>query len=430
MVKSIIIAIVSLAALSIQSFAQFKEGAFWLGASAGLTVYESSLAYSLTGEYAITDNIGAGVQVLYGGYSKEFGTSIPGVTLPTLDNTLFGGLLFGTYHFFPKEQLDPYGKIGLGYFNWSTSFSGTTSPGIAIDGEESGLAFLVQAGARYHFNESISANAAFGYPILANLGVDINFAGDGKSSSSNEDESKSKYAIFIGPYVAGKVSIKTAVAEGTKTGVVFNNPPDFGGSILIPFGVDSKLGFGLDVGLANYGYELKPEKAPTDTTTIVERYQFIGVFPHVNLGGFILGVNFGFAQSGSAITKIGDTTSVVGPFTVDTNRFNRVVTTFSPDNPRLPTYDPTQYMATMTEVRLGGSFTVLKSSLGKLNVTLLAGYSLSGLFNDERNYSGAYDAVEITENNQKFVTQVPNSSLNPNLVSLSIGLQYLFRLGF
>lgn len=426
MIKSILVAVVAVGAICTSAHAQFDEGKFWLGPSVGLTGFESSLSYSLSGEYALTKNIGIGAQVIYGGYSQDVGTSIPGVTLPTIDNTLFGALLIGTYHISPGEQLDPYGKIGLGYFNWSTSMSGTSSPLLASSGQTSGFGYLVQAGARYHFNESIAANAAVGYPIIASLGVDINFSGDGKSSGNAKDDWKDKYAIYIGPYVAGKLTIKTAVAEGTKTGMVFNNP-DFGASLMIPFGIDSRLGFGLDIGVSNYGYQLKPEKAPTDTTTLEERYSYIGVFPHINLGGFIVGVNFGFAQSGEAKSLSGDTASVVGKFTVNPSNNNVV---YSPDNFRSSDYDPSQYLASMMEVRLGGVITVLNSRAGKLNVNIMAGYTLSGLFNDHRNYVGAYDIEESQTGGGITRTLTPNSTLNPNLVSVSLGLSYLFRLGF
>jgi hypothetical protein len=219
----------------------------------------------------------------------------------------------------------------------------------------------------------------------------------------------SSYTFYVGPYLAAKGSIKTSAAEGTKTGPAFNVPPDLGAQILAPIPGASWLKFGVDVGLATYSYDSKPERNATDDNTIREQYQFINVFPHLNLYGVVLGVNIGFPSSASAQSLSGNTESVYGTVS-QIGGMNIVV----PDDPDASGYDPSKYLATMLEFRIGGSIPLVSSSTGILNLNIMAGYTLNTLFTNGRNYLVAYEGTSYDE------------TLNPRVASLSLGLSYVF----
>jgi hypothetical protein len=223
-----------------------------------------------------------------------------------------------------------------------------------------------------------------------------------------QDDSSS-YTFYVGPYLAAKGSIKTSAAEGTKTGPAFNVPPDLGAQILAPIPGASWLRVGLDVGLATYSYDSKPESNATDDNTIREQYQFINVFPHLNLYGVVLGVNIGFPSSASAQSLSGNTESVYGTVS-QIGGMNIVV----PDDPDASGYDPSKYLATMLEFRIGGSIPLVSSSTGILNLNIMAGYTLNALFTNGRNYLVAYEGTSYDE------------TLNPRVASLSLGLSYVF----
>ena len=222
-------------------------------------------------------------------------------------------------------------------------------------------------------------------------------------------EESSGYTFYAGPYVAAKGSIKTSVAEGTKTGPAFNVPPDLGAQLLAPIPGASWLRVGLDVGLATYSYDSKPEDNATDDNTVREKYQFVNVFPHLNLYGVVLGVNVGLPSSASAASLSGETRAVTGTLS-QVGGMNIVI----PDNPNVAGYDPSKYLATMLEFRIGGSIPLVTSSTGILNLNIMAGYMLNGLYANGRNYLGAYEGMSYDE------------TLNPRAASLSLGFSYLF----
>lgn len=428
--------------------AQFVPERIWLGPTIGLSGLGTAIGVGAQGEYGINENFGAGLDLAYSSFTQDFGISFPGASLPTIKYTLISALAFGTYHFSPGAKFDPYVKVGLGYFNWGVVYEKDGKEVDAFAGSSaayaSGIGYAGQLGARYHFSDGLSARASVGYPFLIAVGLDLATAGKpGKQSgSSTTDEGKEavsadsakkrtradEYSLFVGPYLMGKASIKTEVAEGWKTGIVFNVPPDFGVSLLVPFGKHTNIGFGLDFGLANYGYQFRPENDPRDSVTVVARYSYINLFPHLNLGGFTVGLNFGFVNGSRARTVLDSAASIVGTFSIDSSsgRDTVVFTNGSPDFGA----GPLAYMASMVEVRVGGAIPVVTSDFGRLDVLIQAGYSLSGLFTDYRNYEGSYPINAIDPARPRQRSLQPQESLNPHIVSLSLGLCYRFRLGF
>jgi hypothetical protein len=263
-----------------------------------------------------------------------------------------------------------------------------------------------------------SSTNTFGRVVVA-MGADSTDS-MAPTAAAEEDPAGSKsYAIYAGAYVHGKASIKTEVGEGFKTGVVFLLPPDFGATITVPFGAGSKMAFGTSFGYSTLGYIHKPESGANNSNTVKELYSYLSLYPHVNLSGFLIGVSFGFPSSGSTNNLNDSTVSMVGQVTESGP--------YIPD-PTMPesAYDPTKYMATLIELKLGGSIPLVSWNVGRLCLNVFATYPLGGIFSDSKNYLGAYEYVVNTVPKQyKY-----NADLNPVVPTFSLGLQWDFRIGF
>ncbi|MBL7975527.1 MAG: hypothetical protein JNJ85_11485 [Candidatus Kapabacteria bacterium] len=211
------------------------------------------------------------------------------------------------------------------------------------------------------------------------------------------------YSVFAGVYLHGKAGMKANVAHGYKTDVTFLSTPDFGAQLLFPFTRNGNLGFGLSIGLGNYGYVNKPESNVTDNNKVIEQYQFISIFPHFNLSGVILGLNMNSASGGTVKTAAGTEVSVV----------------ISDTKP-----DYSKYLNSFNEIVAGVSIPVLDESYGRLNASLLVGYALNGIYkditSDRSYYMFAYD-----DNN---ILGKSSSDNNPKPVSLSVGVSFLFKI--
>ncbi|GIV50397.1 MAG: hypothetical protein KatS3mg038_0918 [Candidatus Kapaibacterium sp.] len=204
------------------------------------------------------------------------------------------------------------------------------------------------------------------------------------------------YAISVGAFVAAKVGVNTTVAKGRKTDLNFNPLPDLGISIYAPFQSGGRIGAGVDIGYATYSFVNQPESGVTDANSIVERYSYVNIFPHVNLHGVVFGVNVGFSPSGRAETKSGDQVTVVTDGSREIG---------------------SEHLGTLVELRLGGNFPVWEHQTGHLNLYVMAGYTVSGLYSDYRTYIYSRD---------NYTT--PSADNNPRPASLALGLAYYFRI--
>lgn len=216
-----------------------------------------------------------------------------------------------------------------------------------------------------------------------------------ETTQQHSTSSDAPYQISIGAFVAAKVGVNTAVAKGRKTDINVNPLPDFGISLFAPFQVGGKIGIGLDLGYATYSYVNKPDRSVTDDNTIIERYSYVNVFPYLNLSGVALGVNIGFSPKGRAETRSG-----------------REVVIATNGKTELGSNE----LGTLVEVRVGGNFPVWETSLGHLNLYIMAGYALNGLFSDYQQYIYSRD---------NYTT--PSASNNPRPASLAVGLAYYVR---
>lgn len=423
------------------STAQYSKGRIFAGPTVGLTGYESSLGFGAIGEYAITDNWGAGISFGYTNFSIDLPNPFGSGSPSSFDYTLFGITALGSYHFMPYEKIDPFVSAGLGYYSWDAQYvsegsSTETPPGFSA-AYTSGVGVALAAGARYHFNDLIAGRISVGFPILIGLGVDVAFGEPAVKREGDTVQPKpvvvdttpqKKYPLYVGLYINGKVSVKTEVAKGWKTGPVFNTPPDFGISIMAPFGKESTVGFGLDLGSSSYGYIMKPESNANDSNTVQERFQYFNVFPHLNVSGFIIGINWGFKTNYTTYFVKGDTASMVGQYE-EIIQNGKVDTTMFTPYPVDPTYDPTKYVADIIEIRIGGSIPIVDADIGRLSLNVMAGYTLTGMFIDYRNYIGSYPLVQDPLNVYELRRDDPEETYNPVIPSISVGLQWYFKIG-
>jgi outer membrane protein W len=425
------------------STAQYSKGRIFAGPIVGLTGYETSLGFGAMGEYAVNDNWGAGLGFGYTNFSIDLPfTGFGSGSKSYYDYSLLSISAFGSYHFIPYETIDPFVSVGLGYYKWNVEYvqEGGSSdfPAGFAAAYSSGIGFALAAGARYHFNDLIAARLTVGFPILLGLGVDVAF---GEPAVKKEGDTivqqkpviadtapPKKYPLNVGVYINGKASIKTEVAKGWKTGPVFNTPPDFGVSIMAPFGKESTVGFGLDLGSSSYGYIMKPESNANDSNTVQERFQYFNVFPHLNVSGFIIGVNWGFKTNYTSYFVNGDTASMVGEYIPTVIVGKGDTTEFTPD-PIGPMNDPSKYVADIIEIRIGGSIPIVDADIGRLSLNVMAGYTLTGMFIDYRNYIGSYPLVQDPNDFTKLRRDDPEETFNPVIPSLSVGLQWYFKIG-
>lgn len=124
----------------------------------------SKISLFLTGEKAITENIGLGIGFANGGAKLEFSDPLSSSN-SSIDYTAISVSIRGAYHFAVTQKLDPYAGLGLLYTNVSSKTSGSF-PGL-FSPKSGGIGFGVFAGARYYLNDRLGLNAELGYGGLS-----------------------------------------------------------------------------------------------------------------------------------------------------------------------------------------------------------------------------------------------------------------------
>lgn len=413
--SALAIAACSLSSASAQGVG-FQKGKTYIGPTIGFGI-GNSLGFGASGEYGVTENIGMGLDLGYTSFSQDlFG-------MASFDYTLFAALVAGSYHFSPNEKFDPFIKLGVGYFNWDASYT--------IDGETidepfgtsaayaSGVGITGQIGARYEFSPLLNGRLTVGYPFYVAAGLDFTFGGEGgrrsasgRSGSADETApaSTNAYTLYVGPYLHAKGSINTNPSAGYTTGFAFNSVPDFGATILAPFGRDSKIGFQLDIGHSSLAYKTIPSDRDlqSDSTNFIESYRYFTIAPGFNFAGFTIGVSFGSPVGASMESERGQSTHPIRGFFVDEDA---------------KSLDYTDSLASITEVFIGGRIPLIDSQSGKLTFDIQASYTLTGLYENYASYKYAYEENKDGKMEAK-------EDRNPKPVALKMGLSYLFGIGF
>lgn len=199
--------------------------------------------------------------------------------------------------------------------------------------------------------------------------------------------------IYLGPYVLLKGGTNVAsIPDGLSTSANFNGIPDFGLTAKWMFDKYSNLGGVLDFGYSTYSFRIGPANAPeaTDASTIIFKPSYITITPSIYLSGFTLGFAFGFPAAYSVMSATGD--DKTGQFLADVKDIN----------------------GPLIELRVGGMIPVLKSEIGILSILVQGGYMLTGMINTT--YWDKYSSTFKDEAN------------NPKIISLGVGVNYLFNL--
>ena len=418
------------------AFAQyFQKEQISIGANIGLLEYGGS--YGLSGEYGLTKNIGIGLDLGYYQFKEDFSTVIPhyqygDIVAPIIkfNNYAYNFYLTGSYHFLPENRFDPFVRIGLGYINYGFDISvegGDKDDRQSFNfasGFPSVFSTKIEAGMNYHINDVLSFKTTLGYPYYFNSGFNINF--NRPAPAANEADlkaSKDSYAWYFGYYLGTNISSTISVPEGTKFKPEVNFP-DLGFSLYLPFEKESSLGFMLNAGYSETSYSLYPTLASNDSNTVTESYGFITVQPMFNLGGFLLGVKIGIPKSAEAKNGIDQNVAIIAD---DYNKDTKLINTYSTTRKDL--------INTQFDIVLGGSFTLANFESGKLKLNLMASYALQPLYKKSEEYLPGFDVKKETvigsdKKPIEYTTLIPNNKNNPTPVSVSLGLSYLFRLGF
>ncbi len=179
MKKSITVLHVLLAMLVLHnvSQAQVDEGQIDLNLGIGFVTFGATgdvgfPPFSISGDYAIKDNITVGALVGYYSSSEEI-PSFGGTYTFNYTYTIFG--VRGTYHLELIDNVDTYGGLLLGYNAASSSVEAPdgANPNFTPPAAEvGGVALGAFIGGRYHFTDNLGAFLELGYGISAlNLGL-------------------------------------------------------------------------------------------------------------------------------------------------------------------------------------------------------------------------------------------------------------------
>lgn len=420
------------------AFAQyFQKEQISIGPNIG--VLEHASFYGLSGEYGLTKNIGIGLDLGYYQFKEDFSTVVPGPIyggynppqpLIKFNYQAYNFYLTGSYHFLPENRFDPFVRIGLGYINYGfdISIEGGDEDDPMYSRLSSGFPSVfstkIEAGMNYHINDVLSFNTTLGYPYYFNSGFNINF--NRPEPAANEADlkaAKDSYAWYFGYYLGTNISSTISVPEGTKFKPAVNFP-DAGFSLYLPFEKESSLGFMLNAGYSETSYSLYPNLGSNDSNTVKERYGFITVQPMFNLGGFLLGMKIGIPKSAEAKNGLDQNVAIIAD---NYNKDTKSITQFSTTRKDI--------INTQFDIVLGGSFTLANFESGKLKLNLMASYALQPLYKKSEEYLPAFDVkketvIDVYHQPVEVNKYTPNDKNNPTPVSVSLGLSYLFRLGF
>ncbi len=238
------------------------------------------------------------------------------------------------------------------------------------------------------------------------MGADsVTVHGSNAETASSETTSSDKYNLGVGVSIGGfggGISIENA--EGRKVNPAFWALPSYGAVIYAPFGKGAEMGGRLDIGVSSTGTKTRPYENYDGKGNwqgfFNEKYTYFTIAPQVSLMGVILGVGINFPMSGERWNP----NSSAARYYVD----KEILT-----SPKL-------------DVRLGGMITVWKTTHGRLFVDLQAKYDLGGGFKDDMYIYG----TPVTSLGNPVPAQQADPTINLTTASCSIGIGYIFNVGF
>lgn len=126
----------------------------------------------VSGEYMVTDNIGAGLSAGFMSFSGKDIDLGPFGTIEGNALTMIPIHLQGNYHFMPDEDFNFYGGIGLGLnfisqtVSFTDPFTGTSFEETASTNE---FAIVPRVGVNYMFSDMLGLDFNTGYAIVGDL---------------------------------------------------------------------------------------------------------------------------------------------------------------------------------------------------------------------------------------------------------------------
>ena len=194
----------------------------------------------------------------------------------------------------------------------------------------------------------------------------------------------------FGPFMSLKSGANGgAFQDGRKSSLTFNGIPDFGFTLYMPTSQTGPLGVSFDLGYSSYSYNIQNTETlnPNNGTTYTSKFSYLALSPYFHISYFQLGFCFGVPISGSSINDI------------------------KPKD-----------MNPLAEFRIRGEYTVISDAEASMNVFLVAGYMLTGVFKDYGYNDPLKDAIPAVPNDNT------TNRYNPRVVSVSLGVNYLFNM--
>ena len=192
-------------------------------------------------------------------------------------------------------------------------------------------------------------------------------------------------------------------AEGRKTNVDFWFLPNYGATILAPFGTESKLSGVLDIGVRSTSTRTRPYEIYAGGSNwsgyFIERHTWFSIAPSINLSGIMLGVGFNFPMK-------------IERWNPDSGLDRHVV-------------DLDLAKSMSMDLRLGGKIATWKIDIGTLYVDISARYQFGGVYQDGK-YLYGYPTDQLGDPEVDF----DGTTYDLIPASASIGISYLFNLGF
>ncbi len=204
--------------------------------------------------------------------------------------------------------------------------------------------------------------------------------------------------IRIGAFTAWKAAVNSSsVPTGWKTGPTVDAFPDLGICALVPIKSSMGLSALVDVGLCSQSFLSKPYNNPSDSNTLVQRYQYLSFAPALSLPYAYLALNIGVPLHATAVSLDG---SINQSSSLVQGQSTSIV----------------HQLSTLMELRLGGTLPLVEDAHGMLMGFAQLSYPLGSVYKSFSNSSPLLYSSTVTK-----------SGDDPRPVAMSFGLRYYFE---
>lgn len=208
-------------------------------------------------------------------------------------------------------------------------------------------------------------------------------------------DEKELYPFSFGAGIYGKASTNAVVQpEARKTDFIFNNVPDFMLNAYLPYSSTNDIGLFTEMGFNNHQFFTEDANNGENYTSSIN---YFSIAPYLYMEDFLIGF------------------SISVPIAADYGL---------PSGTALPNDEVSELerLNNLFELRLGYIYTLYEDYNGRLNISILASYSMNGLFNNYEE-NDPYKELIIQPEDYR-VTEV----FNPRIASINIGISYFFYL--